>query len=101
MTYRWGGIDPSNPEVFNALSEDERIAVTLEGTLVIMFVTLQDVEKVRKSKGIVCEMATVENKTYSHAVNFRLQDLGRGNYLVLTHTHNIVKCHRTFVFRKI
>ena len=86
MTYRWGGIDLSNPEVFNALCEDDRITVTLEGTLVIMFVTLQDVEKVNKTKGIVCEMATVENNTYSHAVNFQLQGQGKGNYHLFTHT---------------
>ena len=85
VRYRWGGFHPTYPDVFIPFSENERIAVTLEGTLVIMFVTLQDVTKVNKTRGIVCEIATDENETYSHAVTFQLHGDGKG------------KCHAIIV----
>ena len=67
VTYRWGGFSSFG---FRPLTEDKRIAVTLDGTLVIMFVTEQDLQKVNSTGGIRCEMALDGNATYSHAVTF-------------------------------
>lgn len=67
VTYRWGGF---NSFGFRPVTEDKRIAVTLDGTLVIMFVIKQDAQKVNSTGGIHCEMAINGNATYSHAVTF-------------------------------
>ena len=67
VTYRWGGF---NSFGFLPVTEDKRIAVTPDGTLVIMFVTKQDAQKVNSTGGIQCEMAIDGNATYSHAVTF-------------------------------
>lgn len=70
VTYRWGGFRSADPDVFRPFPEDERTAVTPEGTFVIMFVTINDVQQVNSTRGIFCEMAMDENATYSHAVEF-------------------------------
>ncbi|KAJ7377576.1 ATP-dependent DNA helicase chl1 [Desmophyllum pertusum] len=73
VTYRWGGYSPADG-VFGPFTEDERIAVTLDGTLVIMNVTRQDVNKVNNMRGIMCQMtiSTAEAR-YSHVVDFKSQ----------------------------
>ncbi|KAL9959433.1 hypothetical protein ACROYT_G032757 [Oculina patagonica] len=71
VTYRWGAFSsPADPSEFVPLIEGERIAVTLDGTLVVMFVTGQDVNKVNDVGGIQCEMSLGSEKKYSHTVNF-------------------------------
>lgn len=77
VTYRWGGYSSaSDPSSFIPLLENERIAVTLDGTLVIMFVTMQDVYKVINLDGILCEMASGSEVKYSNKISFKL--LGNG-----------------------
>ena len=52
VTYRWGGYSSvGDPSTFLPLLENERIAVTLDGTFVVMFVTMQDVFKVNNMGG--------------------------------------------------
>jgi len=78
VTYRWGGYSSaSDPSSFIPLLENERIAVTLDGTLVIMFVTIQDVYKVINMKGILCKMASGSEVKYSHKISFKLQGNGK------------------------
>ena len=82
VTYRWGGYSSvGDPSTFLPLLENERIAVTLDGTLVVMFVTMQDVFKVNNMGGILCEMALGSEKKRSHKVSFKLQ--GNGKSLLL------------------
>ena len=66
-----------DPSEFVPLLEDQRIAVTRDGTLVIMFVTKKDVTKVNTMGGIECEMSLGPEKKYSHSVNFRVLGNGR------------------------
>lgn len=51
--------------------------MTLDGTLVVMFVTRQDVTKVNDMGGIQCEMSLGSEKKYSHTVNFSVHGNGR------------------------
>ena len=66
-----------DPNEFVPLPEDQRIAVTRDGTLLIMFVTRKDVTKVNITGGIQCEMSLGPEKKYSHSVNFRVLGNGR------------------------
>ena len=79
MTYRWGAFSTADPIVFRPIPEDMRVAVTLDGTLVIMYVTSRDVQRVNSTKGIVCEMSTDENATYSHSVELLPHGIGERN----------------------
>jgi len=76
VAYRWGGFSSADSDVFRPFTEDERVAVTPEGTLVIMFVTINDVQQVNSTGGIFCEMAMDKNATYSHAVDFYVHGNG-------------------------
>lgn len=66
-----------DPSEFVPLPEDKRIAVTKDGTLLIMFVTRKDVTKVNTMGGIQCEMSLGPEKKYSHSVDFRVLGNGR------------------------
>ena len=80
VTYRWGGYSSAgDPSSFVPLLEKERIAVTLDGTLVVMFVTRKDVDKVNNMGGILCEMTLGSKKKHSHKVSFKLQGSGKSS----------------------
>ena len=80
VTYRWGGYSSAgDPSSFLPLVKNEHIAVTLDGTLVVMFVTRMDVAKVNNMGGILCEMALASEKKHSHKVSFKLQGSGKSS----------------------
>ena len=80
VTYRWGGYSSAgDPSSFLPLVKNEHIAVTLDGTLVVMFVTRKDVYKVNNMGGILCEMALGSQKKHSHKVRFMLQGNGKSS----------------------
>ena len=79
-TYRWGGYSSvGDPSSFLPLVKNEHIAVMLDGTLVVMFVTRKDVDKVNNMGGILCEMALGSEKKHSHKVSFQLQVRGKSS----------------------
>lgn len=80
VMYRWGGYNSAgDPSSFRPLLENEGVAVTLDGTLVIMFLTKQDVFKVNLMGGILCEMVLGSGKKHSHKVSFKQQGNGKSS----------------------
>ena len=80
VAYRWGGYNSAgDPSTFLPFLENQHIAVTLDGTLVVMFVTKKDVDKVNNMGGILCEMTLGSEKKHSHKVIFNLQGNGKSS----------------------
>ena len=56
--------------------------MTLDGTLVITYVTREDVNKVNRMGGILCQMSVGLEIKHSHFVDFKVQRNGRCFFVV-------------------